>query len=188
VSSPGATSAPSTQAGAIGSASAPAVADEEAPPENDLTSVRLSLVGVAGINGVGYGLGARLELPFAGVLPGTPDGLGIGVDVALTLDWEGIDEQHGILGFQIPVAVYGTWLIGVADGVVLGPRLGVVGMARFGDVQGQSIRGFRMDLVGMVLAGAHVAGRVAGGVSLFGGLDAAIGPRFSFVVSAGVSL
>lgn len=160
-----------------------------ARPEPGTTErLRVAIVAFAGIELYGYGVGARLEIPLVSLLAGIDDSLSLGVDLGLAYAQVGIDGQgHAYEAFQIPAAAYLTWRFAVDD-VEIGPRLGGVVVPSIGQYIGPRLSGDRVSFVGMVLVGVTGGFRVAPGVQLFAGLDLALGPRVSGIISAGVAL
>lgn len=169
-------------------------ADEPPSPQsvepaisNRTERVRFAIVGFAGIEAYGYGGGVRLELPFGGVVTGVDDSIGIGFDVGVGYINLGLDNVGtGVEGFQIPAAAYLTWRFGLDD-IEIGPRIGGVLVTRVGEWTGTGISGTRISVVGMALVGSTFAVWLGDAVQLFAGLDLAIGPRLSGVISAGVA-
>ena len=176
--------------------SAEAIAEEagsahvtsSAAPAARTMRVRVALLGVAGINGIGYGAGARLLLPLA--RSGDRDNaLSFGIDLAATYDETAIDVivgdsdvadrgqvSHVLRAFQLPLTLSLAWRVNTGA-VVVTPRVGVVGLLRFGGVEGPRITGFRTDALLMGLLGLSLGIWLDEQVQLFLGSDVLVGPR-----------
>jgi hypothetical protein len=184
---PAATAEPLEAPGAVGETDAPPEPDEPEPPGRT-ERLRLAIVAFAGIDEVGYGAGVRLEIPLFSALGGVDDSFSLGLDLGVAFADVGIDDQgNGYEAFQTPAAAYLTWRFGAGD-LEIGPRLGLAVVPSFGGFRGPRITGTRIGMLLRALVGVTGAVRVAEGLQLFAGLDLAIGPRVSGVISAGVAL
>ncbi|GAB5543030.1 MAG: hypothetical protein SangKO_027900 [Sandaracinaceae bacterium] len=200
-SPPGPAVAVTTSNPDAGSAAASAPASSAPPPappdeaveddavEDTTHRVRLAIVGVAGVEAWGYGLGLRLELPLASAMGGVDDALSLGLDAGVGYVTLGLDESgNGFEAISVPVAASLSWRFR-ADDVVVTPRLGGAMALRIGQFTGDGLSGERVSLAPMGLVGLSVAGWVGDeAAQLFAAADLALAETVALVLAAGVAL